>query len=103
MRILAFDLQVATIAGAMMDRARGLGRRPASRDVAIAATAQARGLTILTRNVRHFQAIYARVLNPIDGPAPPLAYVAPETPNRRVDENLQRFDHREFHGVDVDG
>ena len=65
----------------MMDRARGLGKAAGFADVAIAATAQARGLTILTRNVRHFQAIYARVLNPIDGPPPPLAYVAPETPN----------------------
>jgi toxin FitB len=82
-RILAFDLPAATIAGAMMDRARGLGKAAGFADVAIAATAQARGLTILTRNVRRFQAIYARVLNPIDGPAPPLAYVAPETPNRQ--------------------
>ena len=59
----------------------GLGKAAGFADVAIAATAQARGLTILTRNVRHFQAIYARVLNPIDGPPPPLAYVASETPN----------------------
>ena len=64
-----------------MDRAQGLGKAAGFAHVAIAATAQARGLTILTRNVRRFQAIYARVLNPIDGPLPPLAYVAPATPS----------------------
>jgi toxin FitB len=80
-RILAFDLSAAAIAGAMMDRARGLGEAAGFADVAIAATAEARGLTVLTRNVRHFRAIYARVLNPIDAPLPPLAAAAPETPN----------------------
>lgn len=82
-RILAFDLPAATIAGAMMDRARGAGQAAGFADVAIAATAEARGLTILTRNVRHFHAIYGRVLNPIDGPLPPLASAAPRTPNGR--------------------
>jgi predicted nucleic acid-binding protein len=76
-RILTFDLTAATIAGAMMDRARGAGEAPGFADVAIAATAEARGLTILTRNVRHFQPIYARILNPIEGPLPPVASSPP--------------------------
>jgi predicted nucleic acid-binding protein len=73
MRILPFDLACATIAGEMIDRARDAGQAPGFADIAIAATAQAHGLTILTRNTGHFEAIYSRVLNPVDGPLPPLA------------------------------
>lgn len=72
-RILAFDIAAATIAGVMMDRARAAGQAPGFADVAIAATAEARGLTVLTSNVRHFRAVYARVLDPIEGPLGPVA------------------------------
>jgi len=72
-RILPFDLACAAVAGGMIDRPRGAGEDPGFADIAIAATAQVRGLTILTRNIRHFRSIYSRVLDPVDGPFPPLA------------------------------
>jgi toxin FitB len=48
------DIAVARIAGALCDRARSRGRTPGFADIAIAATAKVRELTILTRNLRHF-------------------------------------------------
>lgn len=53
-RILAFDTAVARIAGQLHDRARAAGIEPGFADIAIAATAERHGLTLLTRNVRHF-------------------------------------------------
>src|SRR5690242_509011 len=49
-RILAFDLAIARIAGAISDRARGLGHAPGFADIIIAATAKHHRLTILSRN-----------------------------------------------------
>lgn len=66
-RILPFDLSAATIAGRLNDIARGAGHTPGFADVAIAATAQAHDLIILTRNVRHFAPMGIRVINPFDG------------------------------------
>jgi predicted nucleic acid-binding protein len=63
-RILAFDTPKARIAGAMADRARGQGFAPGFADIVIAATAQHRGLTILSRNVRHFGPLGVVVLDP---------------------------------------
>jgi len=53
-RILVFDVAAARVAGALSDRARGLGWTPGLADIIIAATAAGRGLVILTRNLRHF-------------------------------------------------
>jgi len=53
-RILPFDLPAARIAGHLADLARGQGQAPGAADIMIAATAQRHGLTILTRNLRHF-------------------------------------------------
>jgi predicted nucleic acid-binding protein len=53
-RILVFDVATARLAGALSDRARGQGHAPGFPDLVIAATAKLRGLTILTRNLRHF-------------------------------------------------
>jgi predicted nucleic acid-binding protein len=63
-RIVAFDAPAARVAGAMADRARAQGQRPGFADIIIAATAQHRGLTILSRNLRHFEPLGVRVLNP---------------------------------------
>jgi len=63
-RILAFDTQSARIAGALSDRARSKGQAPGFGDIIIAATAQHHGLTILSRNVRHFAPLGVRVLDP---------------------------------------
>jgi len=63
-RILPLDRPVARLAGMLSDRARGAGRAPGLADIAIAATAKARGMTVLTRNVRHFAALDVPVVDP---------------------------------------
>jgi predicted nucleic acid-binding protein len=63
-RVLAFVTPTARIAGAMMDRARGQGHAPGLADILIAATAQHHRLTILSRNIKHFQPLGVVVLDP---------------------------------------
>ena len=65
-RVLPFDVAAARLAGELMDGARAAGRAPGFADIAIAATAASRGLTILTRNLRHFAPLGARALDPFD-------------------------------------
>jgi toxin FitB len=63
-RILAFDAATARIAGGLSDRARGLGHAPGLADIIIAATARHRGLTILSRNLRHLEPLGVAVVDP---------------------------------------
>jgi predicted nucleic acid-binding protein len=63
-RILAFDAPTGRIAGTMSDRARGRGHAPGLADIIIAATAQRHALTILSRNLRHFEPLDVTVLDP---------------------------------------
>ena len=63
-RVLAFDTATARIAGAISDRARGLGQTPGLADIIIAATAQHHGLTILSRNLRHLEPLGVAVIDP---------------------------------------
>jgi predicted nucleic acid-binding protein len=63
-RVLPFDSATAEIAGALPDLARSRGRLPGFADVAIAATARRRDLTILSRNERHFAARDVAVIDP---------------------------------------
>lgn len=63
-RVLPLDVGVARIAGGLFDLARGLGQAPGFADIAIAATAQVHGLTILTRNLRHFASLGVAVHDP---------------------------------------
>jgi predicted nucleic acid-binding protein len=63
-RVLPFDVAEARVAGALSDLARGKGHAPGFADVAIAATAKVRGLTVLTRNVRHFAPLDVPPLDP---------------------------------------
>ena len=65
-RILAFDLFAARIAGGLSDMARSQGTEPGFGDLAIAATARRHGLTILTRNTRHFTPLGVPVVNPFE-------------------------------------
>ena len=65
-RMLAFDLAAASWAGLLSDRARASGHAPGFADVAIAATAASRHLTILTRNLRHFAPLGVPALDPFD-------------------------------------
>lgn len=53
-RIIAVVVLVARLAGRLSDLARGRGQAPGFADLLIAATAQSRGYSILTRNLRHF-------------------------------------------------
>ena len=61
-RILAFDVAVARIAGSLSDVARG--QAPGFADIVIAATARHHGLTILTRNIRHFEPLGVSAFDP---------------------------------------
>ena len=63
-RILAFDIVTARAAGMASDRARGQGQAPGFADIIIAATALQHGLTILSRNLKHFEPLGVRVLDP---------------------------------------
>ncbi|MGJ4925567.1 type II toxin-antitoxin system VapC family toxin [Bradyrhizobium sp. HKCCYLS2038] len=63
-RILPFDIEAARIAGVLTDRARGLGHAPGFADIVIAATARRHQLTILSRNLRHFEPLGIAVRDP---------------------------------------
>ena len=65
-RILAFDVAAARIAGALSDLARSQGLAPGFADIVIAATARAHGLTVLTRNLRHFAPLGVPTIDPFD-------------------------------------
>jgi len=53
-RILPFDARTGRVAGGLSDRALAAGRHPGFADMAIAATAVAHDLLLLTRNGKHF-------------------------------------------------
>jgi predicted nucleic acid-binding protein len=72
-RILTFDVMVARIAGVLSDAARGQGRAPGFADIIIAATARHHGLTILTRNTRHFEPLGVAVFDPFTA-LPPVQF-----------------------------
>jgi predicted nucleic acid-binding protein len=54
-RVLTFDAATARVAGTLSDRARGKRQAPGFADIIIAATALQHGLTVLSRNRRHFE------------------------------------------------
>lgn len=63
-RILAIDKNIAETWGIIMARVRAAGVRPPSMDTLFAATAEALGLTMVTRNTRDFALIGVAVVNP---------------------------------------
>jgi toxin FitB len=65
-RILPFDLAAARVAGVLSDLARNRGTAPGFADIVIAATALSRGLTLLTRNTRHFEPLGLSTVNPFE-------------------------------------
>ena len=69
-RVLPLDTATARIAGALSDRARGQGQAPGLADLIIAATAQRHGLTILSRNLKHFTPLGVPALDPFAGLPP---------------------------------
>jgi predicted nucleic acid-binding protein len=66
-RILSFDAPAGRIAGALSDGAIATGRHPGFPDVAIAATAMAHDLILLTRNGRHFAPLGISFIDPSEG------------------------------------
>jgi len=63
-RVLGFDVATARVAGMLSDRARGEGQSPGFADIIIAATALQHGLTILSRNLKHFEPLGVPALDP---------------------------------------
>ena len=66
-RVLPFDVSAARLAGELTDKARAAGHSPGFADVAIAATARCHGMTILTRNLRHFTPLDIPAIDPFEG------------------------------------
>lgn len=66
-RILSFDARTGRIAGALSDRAIAAGRHPGFADVAIAATAVAHDLLLLTGNGKHFAPLGLAFNDPAEG------------------------------------
>lgn len=62
-RILPFGIEEARHAGGILDR--GRAHDPGFEDIAIAATASAHGLTVLTANERHFAPLGVPLVNPL--------------------------------------
>ncbi len=65
-RVLPFDVSAARLAGELTDKARVAGHSPGFADVAIAATAASHGMTILTRNLRHFTPLGIPAIDPFE-------------------------------------
>ena len=63
-RVLPIDLETARRIGVLSDLARGQGQAPGLADIAIAATAQTHGYTVLTRNLRHFGPLGVSAIDP---------------------------------------
>ena len=65
-RILPQDVAGARRLGAVSDQARAAGQAPGFADLAIAATVQLWGYTVLTRNLRHFRGLAVPVHDPFE-------------------------------------
>lgn len=63
-RVIVVDREVSDLAGQLSARAQLLGHDPGVSDALIAATAQSRDLTVLTRNIRHFTSFGVACLDP---------------------------------------
>jgi predicted nucleic acid-binding protein len=64
-KLLSFDLRCAHLAGQILDASRA--HQPGFEDIAIAATARVHGLIVLTRNIRHFEPLGVRTIDPFVG------------------------------------
>ena len=65
-RVLIADIEIARLAGSLSDRARGAGYDPGFADALVGATAAHHGLTLLTRNMRHFTPFGIAAVNPYE-------------------------------------
>ena len=66
-RIAEFDLEAALRYGAILAYQTKAGRDPGTADTQIAATALARGMTLATRNVKHFEGLGIELIDPWEG------------------------------------
>jgi predicted nucleic acid-binding protein len=66
-RVLPFDRDAARVTGALADDATARGLAPGFADLAIAGIAQANGLVLLTRNLRHLAPLGVAALDPYAG------------------------------------
>lgn len=66
-RILPLDLETATLAGQLMTVARAAGISPGFEDIAIAATAGQRSLTVVTANEKDFRPLGVMYHNAFTG------------------------------------
>lgn len=63
-RVLPMDRQIARMAGKLSGDARAAGLAPGFADIAIAATGVHHGMTLLTRNLGHFEPLGVTVIDP---------------------------------------
>ena len=63
-RILPVDLRIADACGGLMARSESMGRPLEARDAFIAATAEAHGLTLVTRNTSDFEPTLKAMVSP---------------------------------------
>jgi predicted nucleic acid-binding protein len=63
-RILPLDVMVARVAGRLEAKAMSAGHNPGAADAVIGGTAAHHGLTVVTRNLRHFQPFEIPLLSP---------------------------------------
>ena len=63
-RVLPLDIEIARLAGELADRCRALGRPPGFADIVIGATAIGHRLTLLTRNLKHFEPMGVALQDP---------------------------------------
>jgi predicted nucleic acid-binding protein len=66
-RVQAFDLPAAEVAGDLAANQQRAGRRAEIRDVQIAGIAAVRRATLATRNLRHFEGLGVRLVDPWAG------------------------------------
>ena len=67
-RIIPVDLRAAELAASLRVEARRHGRGLPVPDALLAGTAVANGMTLLTRNIRHFDGLGVEVANPWEPP-----------------------------------
>lgn len=66
-RILGFSVQAAGYYGVLRARRRQIGHPIETKDAMIAATCLAHGATLATRNVKDFEGLDLRLVNPFEG------------------------------------
>ncbi len=74
-RIIPVTIEIAHRAGELLYGAVAAGMAPSAEDAIIAATADVKGFTVLSRNAKDMTALKANWSNPLDAPPPNVAPV----------------------------